>query len=305
MEFFKLGKDNGEYVIDVDEDEIMLELRAYHNAVTSGAISIQNQPPISNVNGWFDDYANDLKENGAEGLDLKHYVAIISTGLLEKTLDYEPVPVAEEIEPLILPDLPFIADLVPLTDEESKEQLTRSLVSEDDTPHLETADATLPPEIAVELTDYASGAFTHTIENAERINEISAQYDTLHVNVEPSRTFDYTPVLSALDELESASNAFTGQYHSSTGESLIRTFKGQIVRAREAVSTVIQTQDEEDNTQQLNNMNSAFSSLEDSYTALNEWLSVAFWQYGGKGDGDISGRSGSDTLDALKSILGY
>lgn len=305
MEFYRLGKDKGEYFIDIDEDEIFFELRAYHNAVASGAISVENQPPIENINGWFDDYSEDLKNDGTEALDLKHYVAIISTGLLEKALDYEPVPIETEIKPLILPDLPFIADLVPLTDDESKEQLIRFLVSEDDTPHLEVADATLPTQIAEELTDYASGAFTHTIENAERINEISARYDTLHVNVEPSHTFDYTPVLSALDELESASNAFTGQYHSSTGESLIRTFKDAITSAREAVSTVIQTQDEEDNTQQLNNMNSAFSLLEDSYTALNEWLSVAFWQYGGKGDGDISGRSGSDTLDALKSIMGY
>lgn len=297
-------------VIDVRDSGILDELKVYKNARING-----NNPvaPFTQYSDWLDDFEekwNDATDDSERAdIAMSDYVAIISNALVLKVLpDEEYVLKSDDKDVMLeLPDLPLVSSRLVTPDAKTMmAEFSDSQREEEPTQLLELSEDTLPSPVADELLEYAKGAYPNTISNAERINQIADSYDTLHIELDNQTSdVDYRPVLTALDNLFEASNSFGSQDHSATGQGVIKAFKSQIKVTYDAVVQVTRIDDLSENKQLLDNMKSSFAELDASSTALQEWLATAFWQYGGRGDGDMSKRVGTDSLDDFKALMGY
>lgn len=310
--FLSEFQENGvkKVAIDISERAIFDELEAYKNARLNGS---NPTAPFTKYSDWLDDFEDKWEDAGTneerENIHLSPYVSTISNALTLKMLpDEEYVLNSDDKDVMLeLPDLPMVLSRLVTPDAKTMmAEFADSQREEEPTQLLELSEDVLPSPVADELLEYAKGAYPNTISNAERINQIADRYDTLHIELDNQTSdVDYNPVLTALDNLFEASNAFGSQDHSATGQGVIKAFKSQIKATYDAVVAVTRAEDLAENKQLLDNMKSAFSELDASSTTLQEWLATAFWQYGGKGDGDMSNRVGTDSLDDFKALMGY
>lgn len=310
--FLSEFQENGvkKVAIDISESAIFDELKAYKNARLNGSNPIA---PFTKYSDWLDDFEDKWQDADTneehELISLTPYISTISNALTLKMLpDDEYVLNSDDKDVMLeLPDLPLLLSRLVTPDAKTMmAEFSDSQREEKPTQLLELSEDVLPSPVAEELMGYAKGAYPNTISNAERINQIADRYDTLHIELDNQTSdVDYTPVLTALDNLFEASNAFGSQDHSATGQGVIKAFKSQIKATYDAVVAVTRAEDLAENKQLLDNMKSAFSELDASSTTLQEWLATAFWQYGGKGDGDMSNRVGTDSLDDFKALMGY
>lgn len=310
--FLSEFQENGvkKVAIDISESAILDELKAYKNARLNGS---NPTAPFMKYSDWLDDFEDKWEDAGTneerENIHLSPYVSTISNALTLKMLpDEEYVLNSDDKDVMLeLPDLPMVLSRLVTPDAKTMmAEFADSQREEESTQLLELSEDVLPSPVADELLEYAKGAYPNTISNAERINQIADRYDTLHIELDNQTSdVDYNPVLTALDNLFEASNAFGSQDHSATGQGVIKAFKSQIKATYDAVVAVTRAEDLAENKQLLDNMKSAFSELDASSTTLQEWLATAFWQYGGKGDGDVSNRVGTDSLDDFKALMGY
>lgn len=310
--FLSEFQENGvkKVAIDISESAIFDELQSYKNARLNGSNPIA---PFTKYSDWLDDFEDKWQDADTneehEVISLTPYISTISNALTLKMLpDDEYVLNSDDKDVMLeLPDLPLVLSRLVTPDAKTMmAEFADSQREEESTQLLELSEDVLPSLVADELLEYAKGAYPNTMANAERINQIADRYDTLHIELDNQTSdVDYTPVLTALDNLFEASNAFGSQDHSATGQGVIKAFKSQIKATYDAVVAVTRAEDLADNKQLLDNMKSAFSELNASSTTLQEWLATAFWQYGGKGDGDISNRVGTDSLEDFKALMGY
>lgn len=310
--FLSEFQENGvkKVAIDISEIAILDELKAYKNARLNGSNPIA---PFTKYSDWLDDFEDKWEDADTneerENIQLSPYVSTISNALTLKMLPDEEYVLNSDDKDVVLelPDLPLVLSRLVTPDAKTMmAEFSDSQREEEPTQLLELSEDVLPSPVAEELMGYAKGAYPNTISNAERINQIADRYDTLHIELDNQTSdVDYTPVLTALDNLFEASNAFGSQDHSATGQGVIKAFKSQIKATYDAVVAVTRAEDLAENKQLLDNMKSAFSELDASSTTLQEWLATAFWQYGGKGDGDMSNRVGTDSLDDFKALMGY
>lgn len=310
--FLSEFQENGvkKVAIDISESAIFDELKAYKNARLNGSNPIA---PFTKYSDWLDDFEDKWQDADTneehELISLTPYISTISNALTLKMLpDDEYVLNSDDKDVMLeLPDLPLVLSRLVTPDAKTMmAEFSDSQREEKPTQLLELSEDVLPSPVAEELMAYAKGAYPNTISNAERINQIADRYDTLHIELDNQTSdVDYNPVLTALDNLFEASNAFGSQDHSATGQGVIKAFKSQIKATYDAVVAVTRAEDLAENKQLLDNMKSAFSELDASSTTLQEWLATAFWQYGGKGDGDMSNRVGTDSLDDFKALMGY
>ncbi|MGO3360435.1 MAG: hypothetical protein ACTILZ_06415 [Leuconostoc mesenteroides] len=310
--FLSEFQENGvkKVAIDISESAIFDELKAYKNARLNGSNPVA---PFTKYSDWLDDFEDKWQDADTneehELISLTPYISTISNALTLKMLpDDEYVLNSDDKDVMLeLPDLPLVLSRLVTPDAKTMmAEFSDSQREEKPTQLLELSEDVLPSPVAEELMAYAKGAYPNTISNAERINQIADRYDTLHIELDNQTSdVDYNPVLTALDNLFEASNAFGSQDHSATGQGVIKAFKSQIKATYDAVVAVTRAEDLAENKQLLDNMKSAFSELDASSTTLQEWLATAFWQYGGKGDGDMSNRVGTDSLDDFKALMGY
>lgn len=310
--FLSEFQENGvkKVAIDISESAIFDELQSYKNARLNGSNPIA---PFTKYSDWLDDFEDKWQDADTneehEVISLTPYISTISNALTLKMLpDDEYVLNSDDKDVMLeLPDLPLVLSRLVTPDAKAMmAEFADSQREEEPTQLLELSEDVLPSPVADELLEYAKGAYPNTISNAERINQIADRYDTLHIELDNQTSdVDYNPVLTALDNLFEASNAFGSQDHSATGQGVIKAFKSQIKATYDAVVAVTRVEDLAENKQLLDNMKSAFSELDASSTTLQEWLSTAFWQYGGKGDGDMSNRVGTDSLDDFRALMGY
>lgn len=310
--FLSEFQENGvkKVAIDISESAIFDELKAYKNARLNGSNPIA---PFTKYSDWLDDFEDKWQDADTneehELISLTPYISTISNALTLKMLpDDEYVLNSDDKDVMLeLPDLPLVLSRLVTPDAKTMmAEFSDSQREEKPTQLLELSEDVLPSPVAEELMAYAKGAYPNTISNAERINQIADRYDTLHIELDNQTSdVDYNPVLTALDNLFEASNAFGSQDHSATGQGVIKAFKSQIKATYDAVVAVTRAEDLAENKQLLDNMKSAFSELDASSTTLQEWLATAFWQYGGRGDGDMSKRVGTDSLDDFKALMGY
>lgn len=310
--FLSEFQENGvkKVAIDISESAIFDELQSYKNARLNGSNPIA---PFTKYSDWLDDFEDKWQDADTneehEVISLTPYISTISNALTLKMLpDDEYVLNSDDKDVMLeLPDLPLVLSRLVTPDAKTMmAEFADSQREEESTQLLELSEDVLPSPVADELLEYAKGAYPNTISNAERINQIADRYDTLHIELDNQTSdVDYNPVLTALDNLFEASNAFGSQDHSATGQGVIKAFKSQIKATYDAVVAVTRDEDLAENKQLLDNMKSAFSELDASSTTLQEWLATAFWQYGGKGDGDMSNRVGTDSLDDFKALMGY
>lgn len=310
--FLSEFQENGvkKVAIDISESAIFDELQSYKNARLNGSNPIA---PFTKYSDWLDDFEDKWQDADTneehELISLTPYISTISNALTLKMLpDEEYVLNSDDKDVMLeLPDLPMVLSRLVTPDAKTMmAEFADSQREEEPTQLLELSEDVLPSPVADELLEYAKGAYPNTISNAERINQIADRYDTLHIELDNQTSdVDYNPVLTALDNLFEASNAFGSQDHSATGQGVIKAFKSQIKATYDAVVAVTRAEDLAENKQLLDNMKSTFSELDASSTTLQEWLATAFWQYGGKGDGDMSNRVGTDSLDDFKALMGY
>lgn len=310
--FLSEFQENGvkKVAIDINENAVLDELTAYKNARLNGSNPVA---PFTKYSDWLDDFEDEWQDAGTneeqENIKLASYVLTISSALSLKMLpDEEYVLNSDDKDVMLeLPDLPLVSSRLVTPDAKTMmAEFSDSQRVEEPTSLLELSEDVLPSPVADELLEYAKGAYPNTISNAERINQIADRYDTLHIELDNQTSdVDYTPVLTALDNLFEASNAFGSQDHSATGQGVIKAFKSQIKATYDAVVQVTSVDDLSENKQLLDNMKSAFAELDASSTTLQEWLATAFWQYGGRGDGDASKRVGTDSLEDFKALMGY
>lgn len=132
---------------------------------------------------------------------------------------------------------------------------------------------TVDVRILDELSDYASGKYARTSDNATRINEIArkAGNDCPTIDIVDTN-FDNRELIVALDEIEANINQFGSQKHSSRGIQIVNKLTDSVNQLRSA--------------NDYQSVKKAGEAFNESTTQLFIWLSSNWWQLGGTPTGN-------------------
>lgn len=125
---------------------------------------------------------------------------------------------------------------------------------------------TIPKVIYEELKDYATGSFSHTVENVNRINEIANVYRTPNIEVKvPTGSANQLSKRKLMQLTEVVANF-----------DRTKTKLGMVIRIRELAIQLMKAQDKG-----FVALSKAYEEFESETAKINSWVSDRWYQFGG------------------------